>query len=71
MFLAALPRATISLALPCVARIFQRQVFFRRIDGRGRRISQVNQSLRWFVDNFALLAEWRAAAVIQVSLTVA
>ena len=23
--------------------------------------SQVNQSLRWFVDNFALLAEWRAA----------
>jgi vitamin B12/bleomycin/antimicrobial peptide transport system ATP-binding/permease protein len=22
---------------------------------------QVNQSLRWFVDNFALLAEWRAA----------
>ena len=22
--------------------------------------SQVNQSLRWFVDNFALLAEWRA-----------
>ena len=21
---------------------------------------QVNQSLRWFVDNFALLAEWRA-----------
>jgi putative ATP-binding cassette transporter len=33
--------------------------------------SQVNQSLRWFVDNFALLAEWRAAAVIQVSLTVA
>jgi putative ATP-binding cassette transporter len=25
--------------------------------------SQVNQSLRWFVDNFALLAEWRAALV--------
>ena len=23
--------------------------------------NQVNQSLRWFVDNFALLAEWRAA----------
>jgi putative ATP-binding cassette transporter len=23
--------------------------------------AQVNQSLRWFVDNFALLAEWRAA----------
>ena len=23
--------------------------------------SQANQSLRWFVDNFALLAEWRAA----------
>jgi vitamin B12/bleomycin/antimicrobial peptide transport system ATP-binding/permease protein len=23
--------------------------------------SQVNQSLRWFVDNFALPAEWRAA----------
>jgi putative ATP-binding cassette transporter len=23
--------------------------------------SQVNQSRRWFVDNFALLAEWRAA----------
>jgi putative ATP-binding cassette transporter len=23
--------------------------------------SQVNQSLRWFVDNFALLADWRAA----------
>jgi putative ATP-binding cassette transporter len=23
--------------------------------------SQVNQSLRWFVDNFGLLAEWRAA----------
>ena len=23
--------------------------------------SQVNQSLRWFVDNFALLAEWHAA----------
>jgi ABC-type uncharacterized transport system fused permease/ATPase subunit len=22
---------------------------------------QVNQSLRWFVDNFALLADWRAA----------
>jgi ABC-type uncharacterized transport system fused permease/ATPase subunit len=22
---------------------------------------QVNQSLRWFVDNFAVLAEWRAA----------
>ena len=22
---------------------------------------QANQSLRWFVDNFALLAEWRAA----------
>jgi vitamin B12/bleomycin/antimicrobial peptide transport system ATP-binding/permease protein len=22
---------------------------------------QVNQSLRWFVDNFALLAQWRAA----------
>ena len=22
---------------------------------------QVNQSLRWFVDNFALIAEWRAA----------
>jgi putative ATP-binding cassette transporter len=22
---------------------------------------QVNQSLRWFVDNFAMLAEWRAA----------
>jgi vitamin B12/bleomycin/antimicrobial peptide transport system ATP-binding/permease protein len=24
-------------------------------------LHQVNQSLRWFVDNFALLAEWRAA----------
>src|SRR6476469_2777938 len=24
---------------------------------------QVNQSLRWFVDNFALLAEWRAVLV--------
>jgi vitamin B12/bleomycin/antimicrobial peptide transport system ATP-binding/permease protein len=23
--------------------------------------SQVNQSLSWFVDNFALVAEWRAA----------
>ena len=23
--------------------------------------NQVNQSLRWFVDNFALLADWRAA----------
>ena len=23
--------------------------------------NQVNQSLRWFVDNFAVLAEWRAA----------
>jgi len=22
---------------------------------------QVDQSLRWFVDNFAVLAEWRAA----------
>ena len=25
--------------------------------------NQVNQSLRWFVDNFALLAEWRAVLV--------
>src|SRR5271165_5259537 len=25
---------------------------------------QVNQSLRWFVDNFALLAEWRAAGIV-------
>ena len=23
--------------------------------------NQVNQSLRWFVDNFAVLAEWRAS----------
>jgi putative ATP-binding cassette transporter len=29
---------------------------------------QVNQSLRWFVDNFALLAEWRAALLRVIKL---
>ena len=29
---------------------------------------QVNQALRWFVDNFALLAEWRAALFRVISL---
>jgi ABC-type uncharacterized transport system fused permease/ATPase subunit len=44
-----------------VACVFQRQAFLRRINGRVGGFNQVNQSLRWFVDNFALLADWRAA----------
>jgi ABC-type uncharacterized transport system fused permease/ATPase subunit len=33
----------------------------RRTYGLVGAFYQVNQSLRWFVDNFAVLAEWRAA----------
>jgi hypothetical protein len=39
----------------CVTRISQRQMFFRRIDGRVGAFSQVNQSLRWFVDTLRCL----------------
>jgi hypothetical protein len=43
-----------------VACVFQRQAFLRRINGRVGGFNQVNQSLRWFVDNFVVLADWRA-----------
>ena len=45
--------APIAIASPAY---FSGRLSLRRTDGRGWRILQVNQSLRWFVDNFALLA---------------
>jgi len=50
--------APILVALPCI----QRQGSFGGLMMAAGAFSQAQSSLRWFIDNFSAIADWRAAA---------